>query len=280
MQTVVQWVSTHLRGVVLALTLSTSLFTLIRSPQMTVGPVRWALLYVVTTGQRVFRVPIHLAALEEQNRYLRNRLLMKVIRETELSELRLENDRLRDMLEFQRSSGMELLAASTLSHDSDIPPTSIIIDVGRTSGIQPFLPVISPQGLVGRIERDPSDYRSVVRLLTDPGLRTSVVIANRNRAMGILRWDGSNVCIEHVPQESRIVLGDPVITSGKGGIFPAGLFVGRIDSVRDDPHALFKSVTVKPAAKLDRLEEVFVVHVISDSTGTTARREASDALDR
>ena len=70
----------------------------------------------------------------------------------------------------------------------------------------------------------------------------------------------------NVPLESIVREGEPVVTSGMGGIFPARLFVGTVATVVDDPHALFKDITLRPGARLDRLEEVFVVGRDTNST--------------
>ncbi|HDS74306.1 MAG TPA: rod shape-determining protein MreC [Firmicutes bacterium] len=279
LQRVAQWLWVHLTGVVLAFTLISSLFFLTRAPSLKVGPVRWALLYAISGGQSVFRYPIHIVSLKTENRYLRSQLLLKVINETELRELRAENERLREMIAFTRDRDLELLAARVLSHDVEIPPTSIVIDVGTSAGVAPFDAVVSARGLVGRCDESPTWNRSIVRLLTDPGIRTSVMVQNPARPMGILRWNGAEMHIDNIAQELPVAVGETILTSGLGGIFPPGLHVGVVDSVREDPHALFKDVIMKPSARLYRLEEVFVVRVHRDSA-SIGQQEGHNAVGR
>jgi rod shape-determining protein MreC len=279
LQRLVQWMWLHLRAIVLTLTIGVSILFIIRSNEMNFGTVRWGMLHAVSTGQSILRVPIHLTALGQENRYLRSRLLEKVIRESELHELRAENIRLRRLLDFERDDRLDLLAAKVLAYDATVPPATIVIDVGTSDGVKQYYPVLSPEGLVGRVDQNPAGSRSLVRLLTDPGLRTSVTVDNGFRPMGIMRWDGYTMRIDNLPQEYPVSRDERVLTSGLGGIFPAGLFVGYVDSVRDDPHALFKDVTLIPTAHLDRLEEVFVVRVAPDSIGI-ATPEEFHAVDR
>lgn len=277
LQALTQWIWAHTRGVVLVLTVATSTLLLLRSAHMDLTPIRWGAIHLITAGQRVFHMPIHLASLQQENRYLRSRLLERVFHETELRELRLENARLRAMLDFQRDSDLELLAARVLAHDAELPPTTITIDVGRGEGARAYQAVVSPEGLVGRIDAEPSDHTSLVRLITDPGLRVSVVVENPQRVEGIARWDGARMRLENVPQEALLSEGDQVVTSGMGGLFPAGLFVGLVAQIVDDPHALFKEITLTPGLRTDRLEEVFVLRAVGLGN---VRPEASDAMDR
>jgi len=280
LQRLTQWLWVHVRGVVLTLTVTISAFLLLYSSSMDLGFVRWCILGVVSTGQRVFRLPIHLAALEQENRYLRTRLLSEVIRETDLEELRLESRRLEAMLGFREASPMQLLAARVLARDAEVAPTSIMVDAGRRQGVRPNQAVLAPEGLVGRVDPHPGSGTAIVRVLTDPGLRVSVVMGNPDRPMGILRWDGEKMRVENVSQESKVAVGDAVITSGLGGIFPKGLYVGRVIAVRDDPHALFKEIVIRPGARLDRLEEVFIVRRVPEAFQPDTTGPAADAASR
>jgi len=276
-QALTQWVWVHIRGVTLALTLAVSTFLLVRSPQSDLTPIRRGVLHLISAGQTLFRLPIRLASLEEENRYLRSRLLEKVLYETEVRELRLENARLRRMLEYKEKGHLELLVVRVLAHDAESPPTAITIDAGLSDGVRAYQAVIGPEGLLGRIDAEPGTHRALVRLITDPGLRVSVVVENEGRAMGILRREGTRMEVDNVPQEALVSEGDRVVTSGMGGIFPSGLFVGHVAAVKDDPHALFKEITIVPRARFDRLEEVFIIRSTAPSS---LEPEARDAMAR
>ena len=176
-----------------------------------------------------------------------------------LRRLRQENGRLRTMLEFREAAPYQLRAADVLGHDAETPPTTITIDIGSLNGVRSYQAVMSAEGLVGRIAASPSATMSAVRLLSDHGVRVSVVVENEARPMGVVQWIANGLQLTNVPVELPVSPGDRIATSGLGGVFPEGIPVGFVEEVTDDPHALFKTITIRPAARLDRLEEVFVI---------------------
>ena len=258
-QALKQWVSDRRSGVTLFLTVAVSVLFLLRGSQSGPTFVRWAALRLVSAGQNVLALPIHLARLDQENRFLRGQLLSHLLYESELRRLRQENARLRVMLEFREAAEYELRAADVLGHDAETPPTTITIDVGSLNGVQSYQAVMSAEGLVGRIASEPSTTVSAVRLLSDHGVRVSVVVENEARPMGVVQWLGGGLQLTNVPVELPVEVGDRIVTSGLGGVFPEGIPVGFVKEVTDDPHALFKTITVRPAARLDRIEEVFVI---------------------
>lgn len=278
LQVFTHWVWAHIRGVTLALTIAISSALLIRGPDASIGPLRWSLIHVVSFGQTVFRFPIYLANLSDENRYLRSLVLSSVIHQAENNELRSENTRLRGLLDFRERSRLSLIAARVLSSDSELPPATVSIDVGLADGVRENMPVMTPEGLLGRIAGRPAWHRSLVLLISNPSLRVAAVVENEDRGMGILRWDGTRLRVENVAQEARVREGDPVVTSGLGGVFPPGIFIGKVLKVRNDPHALFKEMLIAPGARLDRLEEVLVVREVP-SPGRP-ELEGRDALGR
>jgi len=278
LQAFTHWVWAHIRGVTLTFTVVLSTALLIRGPQASIGPLRWGIVHVIAAGQRVFGLPIELAHLRDENRYLRSLVLSHIIHQAENRELRSENERLRQLLNFRERSRFRLIAARVLAHDSEVPPTTITIDVGFVDGVGANMPVMTPEGLLGRVEGRPAGHRSLVRLISNPSLRVAAVVENEDRGMGILRCDGKRLRVENVAQEARVREGDPVVTSGMGGIFPPGIYIGKVLKVRNDPHALFKEMLISPGARLDRLEEVFVVRETSPSAATIGG--VPDAVDR
>jgi rod shape-determining protein MreC len=275
-QTLKQWILDHLRGFMLTLTVLVSLFFLMRTPRAELSFVRWGTLHLISIGQTVLSLPIRLSELDKENRHLRSRLLTKVSHESRLTALELENQRLRRMLLFRQTADLHLLAADVVGRGSGSPSTAITVGVGSIDSVQSFMAVVSPQGLVGRVDPTPAPHLSMIRLITDQGIRVAAVVENSTRPMGIVRHDGTVLTLMNVPVESRVDVGERVVTSGLGGIFPGGLLIGTITDVKEDPHALFKSVTLKPSARLDRLEEVFIVR----EKGRKLRAGRIDALDR
>jgi rod shape-determining protein MreC len=275
-QALKQWILDHLRGFTLTITVLVSLLFLMRTPRTELSFVRWGTLHLVSFGQAALSLPIRLTELRKENQYLRSRLLSRVSHESRLAALELENQRLRRMLQFRLTAELRLLAADVVGRGAGTPSTAITVGVGSADSVRSFMAVVSPEGLVGRVEPTPSSHLSLVRLITDQGIRIAAVVENSTRPMGIIRHDGTVLRLMNVPVESRVTAGERVVTSGLGGIFPEGLLVGTITDVQEDPHALFKSVILKPSARLDRLEEVFIVH----DKGRKLRAGRMNALDR
>ena len=96
-------------------------------------------------------------------------------------------------------------------------------------------------------------------MFVDHNCRISVIDQN-TRAMGIIRWQGGKFLeMSNVPIESKVVVGDTIVSSGLGEIFPPGLMVGTVIYSKDIENTLFKDIMVKPTVDFGSLEEVFVV---------------------
>jgi rod shape-determining protein MreC len=85
------------------------------------------------------------------------------------------------------------------------------------------------------------------------------VSVERSREQGIFRYISGIASLEGVRQSADVLVGDRVISSGMGGVYPAGLLIGTVSAVADEADGLTMKVVITPAATLDRLEEVFVL---------------------
>ncbi|MBK36354.1 MAG: rod shape-determining protein MreC [Gemmatimonadetes bacterium] len=217
---------------------------------------------LLETGHRVFAWPIELSGLRYANEALREqnlRLSMELVR---LREAKLENQRLREMLNFRaRHAGKgEHLAAKVIAKDPDRIANTILIDLGKSDGITERMPVVTAEGLVGRV-LESYDGTSVVQLLLDRNCRVSAVVQRASRTQGIVMVEDSGFHLNHVPLRSDIEVGDEVVSSGLGGIFPHGLLAGRVIALGDEESGLFREVELEPAVDFSNLEEVFVLKV-------------------
>jgi len=213
---------------------------------------------LLETGQRGFAWSIHLMNVRDKNERLHQKVAELSLENSQLKEAELENVRLKELLVFAEGSRFSLRAAEVIGWEPDRTVNSILIDVGATDGIERNMPVISPDGLVGKVYRV-MDRVSVVQLLQDPNCRVSA-IAQRSRILGIVEWDRGVQCLlRHIPVKSDIKVGDEVVTSGMGGIFPEGLLIGSIVEVRGESWELFKKAIIRPGVNVSHLEEVFVL---------------------
>lgn len=209
-------------------------------------------------GQRGFAWAIHLLNVKEENEELHHRVAELALENSLLKEAELQNDRLRQLLEFARESQFDLRAAEVIGWEPDRTVNSILINVGRSEGIVKNMPVISPEGLVGKVYRVMSRV-SVVQLLQDPNCRVSAIV-QRSRILGIVEWERGVQCLlRHIPVKGDVQRGDVVVTSGMGGIFPKGLVIGSIIDITGEEWELFKRAIIQPGVDVSHLEEVFVL---------------------
>ena len=190
------------------------------------------------------------------------------LREASLAEDARQGQRLQQLLGFKQQYVGKTVAAQVVGTGGGDQSRMLVLDKGASNGLKPDMAVITPDGVVGKI-RDVFERSSQVLLLNDPSSGAGVVLTTI-RSRGILRGTASGgLQIGNLLPDERIKPGEPVITSGGDRIFPRGLSVGIVTSVRPDPdHQPYAAISIKPAANLDRLEEVLVVTDASEQLAT------------
>ncbi len=174
-----------------------------------------------------------------------------------------ENNRLRALLSFQKNTPWKLKLARVLSRDPANWWRTIQIDLGNRDGIRADLPVLTAEGLVGRVSAVAFGHAQVV-LVGDHNCRVAALV-QETRDNGIIApgspttLDPAIVELSYLARASLLKPGQKVLTSGLGGIFPKGIPIGEIVDVRPAGYGLFTEARVKLAVNLDRLEEVWVM---------------------
>jgi rod shape-determining protein MreC len=95
-------------------------------------------------------------------------------------------------------------------------------------------------------------------LITDASSAVAALVQS-SRARAICRGEGDGLSLEFLQQQEEIAIGDTIITSGTGGIFPKGLVLGRATNIKNSGYGLFQTVQIRPAVDFSRLEEVLVL---------------------
>ncbi|TAK29368.1 MAG: rod shape-determining protein MreC [Chloroflexota bacterium] len=196
-------------------------------------------------------------ASEEQTRTIQE-LTAEIAR---LREVEIENKRLTTELNLKQSNpDLQFVSANIIGYDPTNIVKSIIVDKGTEHGVQDNMVVITPAGLVGKITRA-YQTSSRVLLMMDPGLIVNGMIQRLDsRAMGIVKGDGNGTLImQYLPPDEKINIGDLVVTSGIGGGFPKGLYLGQVTRINSSDVDLFQAVVLEPAVHLGRLEHVLIV---------------------
>jgi len=196
--------------------------------------------------------------LKQENELLRQRLAVLSFENSLMKEAYLENDRLRNMLGFKRRSKFDLIPVRIVSRAQQGFSSALLIDMGRRNGLRENMPVLTSDGLLGRIASVSEDF-AVVQTIEDVNFRVSAMI-QRSRIRGIVApAENGHLMLQYVPVFSDVKVGDVVITSGVSEIYPKGIEIGIVIRIEAPPNALFKTVELVPSVEVSKQEEAFVV---------------------
>jgi rod shape-determining protein MreC len=174
-----------------------------------------------------------------------------------------ENDQLRQMLTMARQKPWRLRMGRVVAREPSSWWRSVWIDLGSRDGLHTNCAVLTPDGLVGKVQ-SVGESQSQVLLLGDPGLRVAVQ-DETNKETGVLMSTSSSprennmLDMEYLSGTSHVRPGDKIVTWGQGGVFPSGIAVGRVVDVRPLENGLSEEARVQLFANLGALEEVWVI---------------------
>ncbi len=200
----------------------------------------------------------HLVDVRSENKCLKQEMEALKRENSHYRELLATHERLRSLLRFKDGIQQPTVAAQVIGLDPTGWFRSIIIDKGKNDGIRWDMPVVNALGVVGRVVSVSNNYAKVL-LIIDQNSAVDC-LTQRSRDRGMVRGTSTEVCkMDYVAKSCDAVVGDLVITSGLGGVFPKGLPIGRISSVREGEDRLFKDIDVIPSVDFSKLEEVLVI---------------------
>jgi rod shape-determining protein MreC len=227
---------------------------------------------------------IDLRHVRQQNQDLQQQLTRMRIEQAAIAEDALEGRRLQSLLAFREQYVGSTVAAQVIGASGSDQSRVLIIDKGSRDGLRPDMAVITPDGIVGKL-RDVFPTTAQVLEINDQSSGAGVILAS-TRIRAILRGTvAGRAQIGNLTADSRIKPGEQVLTSGGDQVYPRGLPVGTIQSIAPDPdHQPYTAIVVKPAANLDRVEEVLVItgtqsNLPADAQQDLATAEAQHAAD-
>ena len=199
---------------------------------------------------------VRLAQINDQLEAEVSRLQSQII---ELQQQNSELQVLSALLDFARThSENEYITAAVIGRDISPFLHYVIINRGSDDGLRRGMPIVSSQGLVGRVAAVTADGARV-QLITDPDTAINVRI-QPSGAEGFLQGSiTGDITVEAIPQDANIQIGDLVLTSGLGGNFPPDMLIGQVSGVRQRPVELFQTATVEPVVDFSQLEIVLVI---------------------
>jgi rod shape-determining protein MreC len=171
-------------------------------------------------------------------------------------------EQLDTLVKWRSGLGYPAIEAQVISRDAIQWFSTVVIDQGLASGVQKDMPVVTPDGLVGRvIFVGPVSAR--VLLLTDERFGAGAIIGQlvNSRLVGVVRGKNNYLCVMNfVAATEKAAAGEMVITSGQDGLFPRGIPIGRVRLAPGAP-GVPQALEVEPAARLDKLDLVAVLQV-------------------
>jgi len=199
-----------------------------------------------------------LVDVHHENTQLKNEIHVLKMANSRYRELLATQERLEELLQFKQTINRPVLAAQVIGRDPTGWFKSVIIDKGKWAGLRLDMPVVNAFGVVGRVVSVSSNYAKVL-LIIDQNSAVDCLV-QRSRDRGMLKGLMSEICkLDYVAKSNDITVGDIVVTSGLGGVFPKGLPVGRILDVKEISGELFKDIKIRTAVDFSKLEEVLVI---------------------
>jgi rod shape-determining protein MreC len=208
--------------------------------------------------RNAFDTYIMIAGKEEENRRLLGEIQKLEQEKNDLVEARLENERLKKVLKLKTHSRNYVTTAGVFGRDPTNWFQTIWIDKGTESGIEKDMVAVTPLGPVGKVRRVLQNGANIA-LITD--VNSSVAVRLQpSRIEGILQGSGEEKCsLQYISKETEVNIGEKVITSGLDGIYPKGLIIGHVTSVRKEDVEIFQVIEVEPAQDLNSVEDVVIL---------------------
>lgn len=214
------------------------------------------------------------------NTYLRKQNVLLL---DELSRLRAaeqENRELRSLLEFSRTNDLSLYPIRIVGKEINQINNSLTIDAGTGNDIREGMPVVSAEGLIGKVIIAAPGYSQVMPYMNTL-FRVSAKLQNSN-AYGIVSWDGESIYelqLNYVPQTIPVDTGEVVVTSGYSNQFPPDLPIGRVIRVEPQPGKETQNIYVRPFVNLYDIAKGFVVKFTPDTTVQNLNEEFEEMLE-
>ena len=233
--------------------------TLILSPfQSAVSWVGNKLGFITTTVHDVMTV-------HEQNKQLRVEVEQLRAQNLEASEFAAENQRLRALLDYKDAAKQfDLLAARVIGRESATWTSMVVINRGLADGLAVDMAVVTSMGLVGHLS-EVGLNSSKVQLILDPRSSVGTLVQRpESRVAGIVEGDMNNPTMPrmvNIPKDADVQVGDVIVTSGFGGVYPKGIVVGHVKEVKNDEGGLLKYGVLETTVNFQKLEDVAVITV-------------------
>lgn len=206
-----------------------------------------------------FTSPRDMASLQAQNAQLENEVAQLQSQVVNLQENLSQAQILYSLLDFARSNPQhEYLAATVIGREISPYLQYIIIDKGSNDGVKYGMPVVTQQGLVGRIDAVIAGA-SRIQLISDANSTINVRLQNAKVDAQVTGSITGEINLDMVPQETEVQVGEVLLTSGLGGTYPPNIFVGQVLNMQSKQNTLFQNGSVQPIVDFANISAVLVI---------------------
>lgn len=201
---------------------------------------------------------ILVANVSEENKRLQKEVNKLIAQNNALREELRQKGRVGELMAYQDARELKSVVASVIGRDATQWGRVVFINKGTQDGLRENLPVVTHAGVVGHVIQAGLNT-SKVMLIVD-GRSAVDALFGVDRVSGVVVGTGMEFCeMKYVPITADVNVGDQVLSSGLGGLYPKGLVVGTVVSIAKGTQGLFQEITISPSADFGRLEEVLIL---------------------
>jgi rod shape-determining protein MreC len=209
--------------------------------------------------QDFLTAPRDMAALQQRNAELESEVAELQTQVIQLQQQVGQTEALAALVDFERVRPENTYrGAAVIGRDPSPFLHYVIINRGSNDGILRGMPVVTDQGLVGRVDAVIADAARV-QLITDPASEVNVRLQNAEVEASLSGSVNGDVKLDLIPQDANVQTGDLVLTSGLGGGYPPDMIIGQVVNVSSREFELFKQADVQPVVDFNRLQIVLVI---------------------
>lgn len=209
--------------------------------------------------QEFLTVPRDIVALRQRNAELETEVSRLQAQVVQLQNSVSEADALAALVNFSRSNPENsYTAASVIGRDPSPFLRYVIIDKGSNEGLRSGMPVVTDQGLVGRVDAV-INRAARIQLITDTSSAVNIRLEKAKKEAILTGTVSGDLVLDLVPQDVTLEPGDLVLTSGLSGGYPADLIVGQVLNARKRDSDLFQQAVIQPAVDFTKLKIVLII---------------------
>lgn len=223
-----------------------------------IAPFQNAVTHSIRFVKNVWSQYFFLISVAKENENLKKTLCYAIEENEKRNEIELTNYRLRKLLNFKKNIDHQVLPAEIVGKDPSPWYQAILIDKGKSHGVEKGQPVVIPEGIAGQVTEVLNNYSKVL-LIIDQNSAVDALV-QRTRARGVIKGDSTDrYLFKYVLRKHDVRIGDTIVSSGLDGVFPKGLRIGYVSEVVKPSSGIFQDVTVAPFIDFEKLEEVLVL---------------------